>query len=367
MSVPFPISHSFPDVGAHVRSVPTRTMIVAVLGLACLFLVVSPGLASQSPFGVALPDTNSAPVSGPLKGFFLWVAQQQSAFYKAMVEAVKAIKISGNATWILVGLSFLYGVFHAAGPGHGKVVLSSYVLASNETARTGVVVSFAAAMVQAVSAIVLIGIAALVLNMTSIAITDTTSVFETGSYALVTGLGLFLVWKKVLRPLAARIPRAGNILAYAHSHGDYHGGHDHHGHHHHGHDHDEHCCHVAGAKTAEAISASKTPVKDAIAAIFAVGLRPCSGALIVLVFALSQGLFWAGILATFAMALGTGIVVSGLVLLSVTARNTAVRLAGADSPLAGRVLSGIEGVAAILVLGLGLTLLTASFMQPALS
>lgn len=349
--------------------------------MALLAVTLSACYAAQSPFGVALPETSSAPSSGPFQGFFLWVAQQQSAFYKEMVQAVKAIKTSPSAAWFLIGLSFLYGVFHAAGPGHGKVVLSSYVLASNDTARTGVLISFAAAMVQAVSAIVLIGIAAIILNMTSIAITETTAVFESGSYALVAALGVFLVWKKVVQPLIAILfsPQFQPTPAHSpaghghaavghemHSHeDDAHAHHDHsnHDHFHQGHD---HCCHVAGADQAAAIASSATPFKDAVAAIVAVGLRPCSGALIVLVFALSQGIFWVGILSTFAMAFGTGIVVAALVVLSVTARETAVRLAGRQSRLAGRIQASLEGAAAVLVLGLGLTLLYASFLQPIL-
>lgn len=361
------------------RGVLARPTAWVLLGTAILCLVASLGHAAQSPFGVALPEAAPSAAGGPFKGFFIWVAQQQSEFYKAMVEAVKAIKSSGHATWFLVGLSFLYGVFHAAGPGHGKVVLSSYVLASNETARTGILVSFAAAMVQAVSAIALIGVAAVALNLTSIAITDTTAVFETGSYALVAALGLFLVWKKVLRPLGSMLARSGpDLAAVPAGPGDHHllhrhdaGHHGHHDHNHHGHsDHHhgahDHCCHMTGADQAAAITRSATPVKDALAAIIAVGMRPCSGALIVLVFALSQGLLWAGILATFAMALGTGIVVAALVLLSVAARDTALKLASGQSRLAGRVQAVLEGLAAMFVLGIGLTLLYASLLQPAL-
>lgn len=358
-----------------------RFAILLFVGIAVMAVTVSAGYAAQSPFGVALPETSTVRGSGPFQGFFLWVAQQQSAFYKEMIEAVKAIKTSPSAAWFLIGLSFLYGVFHAAGPGHGKVVLSSYVLASNDTARTGVLISFAASMVQAVSAIVLIGIAAIILNMTSIAITETTAVFETGSYALVAALGIFLVWKKVAQPLIAKLSSPQFQPASAHSaaghghaavghemhnhegHAHVNHDHSHHGHSHHGHD---HCCHVAGADQAAAIASSTTPFKDAVAAIVAVGLRPCSGALIVLVFALSQGIFWVGILATFAMAFGTGIIVAALVVLSVTARETAVRLAGRQSRLAGRIQAGFEGVAAVLVLGLGLTLLYASLLQPIL-
>lgn len=121
---------------------------------------------------------------------------------------------------------------------------------------------------------------------------------------------------------------------------------------------------MTGAGTAEAITRSATPLKDALGAILAVGIRPCSGALIILVFTLSQGLFWAGIAATFAMAIGTGLVVALLVTLSVTARNVAVGVAGPGSVAAARVQTGLEALAALFVLFVGVTLLYASLLSP---
>ncbi|MEM1047339.1 MAG: nickel/cobalt transporter [Pseudomonadota bacterium] len=356
-------------------------------------------LAAQSPFGVAIPDSTSPADTGPFKSFFLCVSAYQSQFYQAMTGAVKDLKESGTAFWLLMGLGFLYGVFHAAGPGHGKAVLSSYVVASNETARTGAIISFLASLVQAVSAIVIIGFAAILLKATSMAITDTARAFEIGSYALVAVLGVFLVWRKVLKPMVFGLSRfvrrsePGLALAgvpqaamqdhaalrtldahghHHHHHGHSHYDHDHHGHGHgHGHGHHGHahgadgaCCHMTGAGTAEAITRSATPLKDALGAILAVGIRPCSGALIILVFTLSQGLFWAGIAATFAMAIGTGLVVALLVTLSVTARNVAVGVAGPGSVAAARVQTGLEALAALFVLFVGVTLLYASLLSP---
>lgn len=352
----------------------------AVLSCAVIVSVLACGavFAAQSPFGVAIPDATSPADTGPFKPFFLWVSKYQGEFYLAMQGAVKALKESGSAFWLLMGLGFLYGVFHAAGPGHGKAILSSYVLASNETARTGVIISFLASLVQAVSAVFFISVAAIILNMTSLEMTDAGKGFEIGSYALVAALGVFLVWRKVLKPAVAGLQRlgrrseaglalAGVPQAAMQNHAALRtlDDHDHHSHGHHGHAHgaDGACCHMTGAGTAEAITRSATPLKDALGAILAVGIRPCSGALVILVFTLSQGLFWAGIAATFAMAIGTGLVVSLLVILSVTGRDVAVRLAGPGSATAGRIVTGLEALAALFVLFVGLTLLYASLLS----
>ncbi len=94
-----------------------------------------------------------------------------------------------------------------------------------------------------------------------------------------------------------------------------------------------------------------------VSAVLAIGLRPCSGAIIILVFAISQGMFAVGMASTVVMAVGTGITVAALATLAVSARSLAARLAGTDSVLAARVVRGLEIAAALLVLVLGITLL----------
>ena len=92
---------------------------------------------------------------------------KQAEFYKSLSGAIRAAKTDWSALWVLFGLSFAYGVFHAAGPGHGKAVISSYVVANRETWWRGVVLSFASAMVQAAVAVAVVGIAAVLLNATA--------------------------------------------------------------------------------------------------------------------------------------------------------------------------------------------------------
>jgi len=106
------------------------------------------------------------------------------------------------------------------------------------------------------------------------------------------------------------------------------------------------------------ISGRNFSVREAWSAVIAVGLRPCSGALIVLTFSMLNGLWIAGIVSAFAMALGTAITVSALATLAVLAKGTAVRLAGAS--MGGTVGTMIEILGAATVFALGLLLLAAS-------
>lgn len=315
---------------------------------------------------------------GFLEGIFGTIAIKQREFYQALVASLRSFRSNPNAGWLLMGLSFAYGIFHAAGPGHGKAIITSYVVANNETLRKGIVLSFASAFAQAVTAIVLVGGLAVVFNLTSIAIQDTARWFEIGSYVLITGLGGWLLWQKALRPVVMRfaVPSADGGLALAgaghghgHGHGHSHSHHDHaHQHQSHSHEHHHHdigadgvcsTCGHAHAPTPDMVQ-GKITLARAFSIILAVGLRPCTGALVVLVFALSQGMIAAGVASTLAMAVGTGITVSLLAGLAVGAKDLAVHLFGEGSALSVRIHRIIEIVGATVVFLLGLTLLIAA-------
>jgi nickel/cobalt exporter len=300
-------------------------------GAAMLAVLVIAGdaLAAQSPFGVATPDGGGGAFGGPLAPVFAWIALRQAEFYRMLTGALADMKESGSAAWILLLVSFAYGVFHAAGPGHGKAVISAYVLSSGESVRHGVAVSFAAAFVQALTAIAVVTIAAIIFRVTAQSMTRATEWIEIASYALIALVGAWLLWSKIFG-----------------------GGHHHHHHHHHhhsDHDHAGHDHHHPAPK--------KTGLTAAWSAILAVGIRPCTGAIIILVFALAQGLFLVGVASTFVMALGTGLTVAALAGLAVSAKGLALRLAGAESALGSGILKTIEIAAALAVLLFGLLLL----------
>ncbi len=292
-----------------------------------------------APFGGPPPEVG---LNLPQTGFFGWLQQQQRGFYAAMTGALDALRTDFNAFWVLGGLSFLYGVFHAAGPGHGKVVISSYVVANERQLRQGIVLSGISALMQAVVAIAFVLVLAGILNLTSTALGDAAHWVGVVSYALVALLGLWLVLRKV--------------FGWGHSHGHRHEHQDHaqhdHGHHHH--DHHDHMHHAVGP------SDIRGNWREQLAVVLAVGLRPCSGALVVLVFALSQGLLAAGIVSVLLMSLGTAITVATLASLAVLAKGLAARIGGAESALAGAIVWWAELLGAVAVLAFGVLLLIAS-------
>ncbi|GAB3071444.1 putative membrane protein [Bordetella muralis] len=364
-----------------------KPYVVALTWALLLWLPPLAGWAqSAHPFGV--PESGGA-VAGPdwLSGLFAQISAWQSHFYRQLTGAVRAWQADGTAAWGLLGLSFAYGIFHALGPGHGKAVIASYVLANRQTARNGALLALLAALLQALVAIVLVAVMAWLLHATAPEMNRATRWLETASYALITLLGAWLVWSKALRPWLRRpghqhVHDVGQGHAHQSTHDErgHHAAHDHleaarhqpnhvplstdveppshvipihNGHHHHD---DCGCGHVHVPSPDQVAGALDW--RKAMSAILAMGLRPCSGALIVLVFALSQDFFAAGIAAALAMGLGTGLTVAALAVFAVVAAGAATRVgAYASAVWMTRVRVGIEVAAAVFVLLLGVLLL----------
>ncbi|MCP5000596.1 MAG: nickel/cobalt transporter [Hyphomicrobiales bacterium] len=327
----------------------SQRLAVLVLGAIVLSILFAPAFA-QSSLGIGTAEP-AIGTGGMFGSFFGWINDQQQAFYRALSGALKAMREDPQKLWVLVGLSFAYGVFHAAGPGHGKAIISSYVIANEQTLRRGVVISFMAAFMQGAVAIVIVGLTYFALRGTGISMTETTHSLEIASYALIAGFGGWLLFRK-LRPAAPQ-------PAYAHAHDQ---GHNHeHGHHDHETGPDGVCatCGHSHAPDPSLISSEKLNLREAWSAVIAIGLRPCSGAMIVLTFALLNGLFLGGFLSVTAMSIGTAITVSILATLAVLAKNTAVRFASSESA-ATRIGNAIEIAGAALVLLLGVILLVAA-------
>jgi nickel/cobalt exporter len=347
-------------------------LIVAILCLLMLAGLIDLVFAQGSPFGVGRPP--AAPPPPAADGFVGWLFAKQAEFYRQFSGLIRAAKADGTAVWTLLGVAFLYGIFHAAGPGHGKAVISSYLVANDETWRRGLVLAFASAFLQALVAVALVGIAAALLGATRKVMDSAVWWIEVISYGLIVLIGARLIWSKgraflaALRATRQPAPVGAAVTAAHHDHNHGHApAHDHHGHGHaHGHHHhvageacDDHCGHMHAPEPQ--MLAGPGGWQRGLSAVFAVGLRPCSGAILVLVFALAQGLFWAGVAATFMMGLGTALTVAAIATLAVGAKGLAARFASTRPGIGSVAIRGIELAAAVLVFAFG-ALLLAGYM-----
>ena len=319
---------------------------------------------SQRPFAVAGGEGGGG-AEGGLTG---WLMAQQSWLTHLIAAKVHALNGNPSAAWGLVGLGLAYGVVHAAGPGHGKAVLASYMLANETSLKRGAAMALMAALLQALIAIALVGAAGFVFQATASQMTHAADWIELASYCGVAAIGAWLVWRKGAALVAALRERTERRRALA-SAPAYAG--------------------VAWERPALSLSAAayRAGAPDALGGLAddcghmhmpdpaqlngpfswraAAGTviaaearpRPCSGAILVLVFAMAQGLFAAGVAAAFAMAIGTAVTTGALAWVAVFAKSTAMRLASGENSRLALVARGFEFAAALAVLAFGVALL----------
>ena len=265
----------------------------------------------------------------------LWAREKQQAFYGKLSATLRQMKGSSPAAaaWTLMLLSFGYGVFHAAGPGHGKAVISAWLLATENELRRGVLISFMSAIIQALTAILLVSVLFLVVASVGATARNVAGVLESASYALIALLGAYLIWTalallwrrpRVADPMPALAGTTTRQSVALHDFGSFQplkreaepAGHVH--------GPDCGCGHAHVPAAADL--RGEWSFAKAFSLAFAVGIRPCTGAILVLVFANGLGLYWAGIFSAFAMAAGTFLTVSVIAAVAVYSKRIAARM-----------------------------------------
>ncbi len=283
------------------------------------------------------PRDTTADTAGFLENPVVWIQNKQRSFYSAMNASLNQMQSSNSATSTLLGLSFLYGVFHAAGPGHGKAIISSWLVATESDLRRGIIVSFLSALFQAITAILIVTALFLLVASAGSVARDVAGWMESASYALIATMGIYLTW---------------SVFGKSNHHN-----HDH-AHHYNEHRHDDHAAHVH-------MPAATDLRKDwslwrAVTMAFSIGLRPCTGAILVLIFANRVGLYGEGVAATLVMGLGVFLTMSVIAAITVYARDYALSLARHDNRTATRIVLLVKGLAGIAMACFGLLLFWSS-------
>jgi nickel/cobalt exporter len=252
-----------------------------------------------------------------------WMQEKQTGFYKKIATSMAQLRSTSStaAAWTILSLSFLYGVFHAAGPGHGKAVVTGWLLATENELKRGLALAFLSALFQSLTAIIIVSALVLFVSGASAMARDVADVLESVSYLMIAGMGLFLIWRTFRSTAQVQTKTLAGpfeLVSRPSSGVD--------------HVHDEHCgCGHAHAPAAADVKGEWT-WKRLVTMAFAVGLRPCSGAILVLIGSYTIGLYTAGVVAVLAMGLGVFITVAAIATSAVFAKSLALRLTSADNP-----------------------------------
>jgi ABC-type nickel/cobalt efflux system permease component RcnA/ABC-type uncharacterized transport system substrate-binding protein len=223
----------------------------------------------------------------------------------------------GAPLWMFLALSFVYGVVHAVGPGHGKAVVCSWFLSRPGSLLHGALMGNAITFVHMGSAALAVGAAYLIFSSGMGGFAAASRAIQPAGYGLLALMGLFLLGKSVLD-----LRRGGPLAAHACAHTDPEAG----------------------------------DIKSILAVSFVTGLIPCPGAAVILAFAIGLNIFWTGVAALLVMALGMGLTTTLFAWFAVSARKAALTLSGRNRRLFGYIHAGLSicGAAAIGLFGTAL-------------
>ena len=267
-----------------------RLLLLAVL----LILPMRSVQAAADPFSSGRPSSVAAAAAAPglLADVVAAAARIQRDLNEVISRRIRELKETHSAktTITILLLSFAFGVFHAIGPGHGKMVVASYFVARRERWLNSVIFGSLISLIQGASGVVVVGTLGIILRWTQFEVLGQVAIVEVVSYALVALLGLWMLYQAL-------------------------GGHTHS--HHHAH---------SGDALAHVHPGQSHDKRTGPALILAAGLTPCASAIIVLLFALANGVFAIGVLAAAAMSAGMAITVSVIGVLSVLGRSVAERM-----------------------------------------
>ena len=260
---------------------------------------------------------------GGMEHISRWAAAQQRDTQNALAQGLRAVRAGEPGAWAaLMGLCGAYGFFHAAGPGHGKLVIGGYGAAARVTAWRLSALAVASSLAQACAAILLVSVGALLLGWTRTQMTDIADkVLAPASYIAIACVGLCLVGRGLRR---VRSAAAHPVDAHGHC---------------------ESCGHAHGPSVDQAAAVASW--RDAVAIIASIAIRPCTGAIFLVILCFGLGIPLAGIAGALVMGLGTATVTVLVALLAVGTRQSA--LSGWSGAGAVRAMALIEMVAGGLI------------------
>lgn len=291
-----------------------------------------------------------------------WAASAQQDVQRAMATGLRALRAGEPGALLgLLTLCFSYGFFHAVGPGHGKLLIGGYGVGRRVSLWRLTGLSTTSSLAQSLTAVVLVygGLWAFGWGRSDVEGLSE-NFFLPLSYAAVALIGAWLLWRGVRKLWQLHATTTAAEHSHSHDHHNHGGHHDHgHDHTHHHHHHDDGVCASCGhahGPTLEQVEQVHT-IRDGILLVGAIAMRPCSGALFLLILTWRFGLYYQGVLGAFAMGLGTASVTVAVAIGSVTLRESILRnLSGGVA--AQRMMGIVEALAGAVVLALSLQILS---------
>lgn len=246
----------------------------------------------------------------------------QKEFNKKLSILVNEIK-SGKkgAIFLIIFFSFLYGIIHAAGPGHGKTLVGSYFLSKNAPFVKGAIAGFSIAVIHSISAISIIGLIYLFIKKSTLVnFENYNHVIRSISYSLIVLIGFFMITKTIY-----------TIFKHKFFNND-----------------------------ENAFIEKSIKNKDFKAIVSAAGIVPCPGAAMILIFSMNEGLFFIGIISVLFMSIGMALTITIIAEIIIISKKAGIFFLSGKQK-SGRIFQiSTELLSGIIILFFGIILLIAN-------
>ncbi len=268
----------------------------------------------------------------------MWAAEGQRNVQNAMAGLLRRLRGGDRAALgSLLGLCFAYGFFHAAGPGHGKLLIGGYGMGQRVALRRLAMLAVLSSLAQAATAVVLVYAGVFALNWTREQMVGAAeNIMEPMSYGMIALVGVWLLIRGARKLWRVGVGAAQPVISPGHDH--------------HTHEHDADGLCACGHKHAPSLQevTQMRSWRDGVVLVAAVAMRPCTGALFLLILTWRMGIDLAGIAGAFVMGLGTASVTVAVAIASVFLREGALAQMASGTG-AARLLSVVELLAGAVV------------------
>jgi nickel/cobalt exporter len=294
-----------------------KGILICLIGLVMIQTLI---FAQENPF------TSDKPKKGIrypafLRKFIRYISLLQRKLNQKITSLSKEIKErkSPGPILLILIITFIYGMVHALGPGHGKTITFSYFLAEQAEIKKGILVGTIIGFLHALSALVLVLVLYFIIRKAFLPqFEDYGRIIRLISYGLISLVGLFLLGRAIVSICKKARPAGPDV--------------DH-----------------------------KTIMdKSIIPFAVAVGIIPCTGAVIVLLFSISMGILYLGVISIFFMALGMATTISIVGVMTILAKNTLTGFIKASTKVSKALQTGLSVIGALFIIVLGLLLFTST-------
>ncbi|HFU77659.1 MAG TPA: hypothetical protein ENK68_04060 [Epsilonproteobacteria bacterium] len=234
---------------------------------------------------------------------------------KAILQDIKKNNTVTSYFWLLF-FSFVYGILHAIGPGHGKTLVSSYFLSDNRSVFKAFNISLLIGVVHTFSAFFLTVFIYFLLDFVfNSFITNVEYVASKISAVVIILIALYLIYKKFKASKQIKTMSFTSHNPNLSTCG----------------------CHACHTKSED------------IGVILAAGIVPCPGTVTIFIFTFGLGIYYIGFLSAIFMSLGMSLIIFITAYLSINIRK--------KSSSSTRLIKFLEYGSLVFILLLGLFLL----------